>query len=40
MGDENLKENICKMERNWVEDLIFGDERSRRYTQDSPILPD
>jgi serine protease AprX len=29
-----------KLERTWVEDLIFGDEPSRRFTQDSPVLPD
>lgn len=29
-----------KLERIWVEDIIFGYEPARRYTQDSPVLPD
>lgn len=29
-----------ELKREWIEDLVFGDQRSRRYTQDSPILPD
>lgn len=29
-----------KLEREWVEELIFGTELWRRFTQDSPVLPD
>jgi hypothetical protein len=29
-----------ELKREWIEELVFGDEHSRRYTQDSPILPD
>jgi serine protease AprX len=29
-----------ELKREWIEALVFGDEESRRYTQDSPILPD
>jgi serine protease AprX len=29
-----------KLERKWVEELIFGTERLRRFLQDSPVLPD
>lgn len=29
-----------ELKREWIEALVFGDEQSRRYTQDSPILPD
>ncbi len=29
-----------KLEREWVEELIFGGDQSRRFTQDSPVLPD
>lgn len=29
-----------KIEREWLEELIFGTEASRRFTQDSPVLPD
>jgi serine protease AprX len=29
-----------KLEREWVEELIFGTELLRRFTQDSPVLPD
>jgi serine protease AprX len=29
-----------QLEREWVEDLIFGTELLRRFTQDSPVLPD
>lgn len=29
-----------EIKREWLEELIFGTEASRRFTQDSPILPD
>ncbi|HET9480581.1 MAG TPA: hypothetical protein VFP98_02405, partial [Candidatus Polarisedimenticolia bacterium] len=29
-----------QLERKWVEELIFGGEFGRRFTQDSPVLPD
>lgn len=29
-----------KIRREWFEDLVFGGEASRRWTQDSPVLPD
>jgi len=29
-----------KLEREWIENLIYGSETARRFTQDSPILPD
>jgi serine protease AprX len=29
-----------RIERDWLEQLIFGSATARRYTQDSPILPD
>lgn len=29
-----------RLEREWVEKLIYGSEPARRFTQDSPILPD
>lgn len=29
-----------RLERAWVEELIFGTEFLRRFTQDSPVLPD
>src|SRR4051812_44871793 len=27
-------------ERLWIEKLVFGSESARRFTQDSPVLPD
>src|SRR5688572_14233428 len=29
-----------KLRREWLEELIFGKEVGRRFTQDSPVLPD
>jgi hypothetical protein len=29
-----------RIERGWLEELIFGGEAPRRFTQDSPLLPD
>ena len=29
-----------KLHREWLEELIFGKEAGRRFTQDSPVLPD
>ena len=29
-----------QLQRTWLEKLIFGGEASRRFTQDSPVLPD
>jgi serine protease AprX len=29
-----------RIEREWLEELIFGGEAPRRFTQDSPLLPD
>jgi len=29
-----------QIKREWLEELIFGTEASRRFTQDSPVLPD
>lgn len=29
-----------ELKREWIEALVFGDDETRRYTQDSPILPD
>ncbi|HEU4454782.1 MAG TPA: S8 family peptidase [Longimicrobium sp.] len=29
-----------EIKREWIEELIFGSETSRRFTQDTPVLPD
>jgi serine protease AprX len=29
-----------RLEREWIEELIYGSETAQRFTQDSPILPD
>src|SRR5262245_34025276 len=29
-----------RVERDWLRTLVFGSDESRRFTQDSPILPD
>jgi serine protease AprX len=29
-----------KLDREWIEELIYGSEIGRRFTQDSPVLPD
>ena len=29
-----------QIKREWLEELIFRGEASRRFTQDSPVLPD
>lgn len=39
-GKPKAKQPPQILDRKWMEQLIFGNHRARRFTQDSPILPD